>query len=191
MRLTIPVIVIGWQSFEMQYSGHLLSRLCQHRLNRAKQTGFTTTWGQHWNCRKTVEIRFGGFHSETKTLHSFTYLSGLHLQDTCPLDLNYGSQGCTMCWLAIQLSCGWGFWDLVCKIFGTRYSGHLLSRLAVSLHNTTKHPPFPISWRDSLKEHSTGMSLCSFCAVWFSMVTYSIHNGILLWGWTWGSGFFI
>jgi hypothetical protein len=50
-----------------------------------------------------------------------------------------------------RLCCVWVCGDLVHEKFGARYSGHLLSRLAVSAHNMTKQIPFPTTWREHRK----------------------------------------
>lgn len=59
----------------------------------------------------------------------------------------------------LGLCCVWVCGDLVHEKFGTRYSGHLLSRLAVSVHNMTKQSPFPTIWREHRKSIRNKMSL--------------------------------
>jgi hypothetical protein len=60
----------------------------------------------------------------------------------------------------------WYFWlcgHFVHEKFGTRYSGHLLSRLAGFVHNLTKQTGFPTTWRENGKSNSEQVNL------WFIM----------------------
>ena len=101
---------------KMQYSGHLLSHLCQHRLNRTKQTGIPTAWGQHGIAGKQLRSGGQGFPSEPKTLHLHTYRarSGKSMSTWPEM------------WLAMMYSvladyylcCGWVCGDLVDEKFG-------------------------------------------------------------------------
>jgi len=68
----------------------------------------------------------------------------------------------------------WYFWlcgHFVHEKFGTRYSGHLLSRLAGFLHNLTKQTRFPTTWRENGKSNSKQVNLWFICDVWLSTTT--------------------
>lgn len=70
------------------------------------------------------------------------------------------------------------FWlsgHFVHEKFGTRYSGHLLSRLAVYMHNLTKQTRFPTTWRGNRKSNSEPVNISFICDVWSSTVTTFIN----------------
>jgi hypothetical protein len=128
----------------VQYSGHLLSHLMQNSPQH-DQTWWVfllhegnmqeNSWDQNLSLRHCI---YGGVCQQS---------NGQGPSHVVLVVNNGPLEG--IGWLLAMLCLS--LWDFVHEKGETRYSGHLLSRLAVSGHNTTKQTWFPTTWRENWK----------------------------------------
>jgi hypothetical protein len=127
--------------------------------NRTKHGGFSYCMKGE-TCRKTVEIRI-------LSLRHCIFFTEMRVVN------NAQCVGWPQAMLCSSL------WDFVHEKCETRYSGHLVSRLAVSGHNITKQTRFPTTWRESWKSTQNKWLLKVMSDVCLTMAT----TFVLIWGW--------